>query len=237
MNKITCIILNGGLGTRMSDFTKDMPKSMIPVNGVPFIDLQLNLLKQNLVSEIIISIGHKGKMIRDYVKDGQKWNLNIRYVDEGDQLLGTGGAIRFIAEKKQLPKKFFLLWGDSYLMVDYQQIWEAFDTFKKPALMTVYKNNGRWNTSNVIFKNGRLILYDKFAKNNIGMNYIDYGLSILTEKIVQDYFFNKKIFDIADIFKLLSKKSLLAGLEIKNRFYEIGSKDGLKDLSFKLNEK
>lgn len=236
-SRIPCVILAGGIGTRMSHFTKDIPKSMIPVNGVPFIGRQLKLLAHNGITDVVLSIGYKSGAVRDYAGNGGRWNLKIKYVDEGAELRGTGGAIRFIEENKMLPSKFFLLYGDSYLDVDYKKIWETFGQLGKPALMTVLKNSGNWDVSNVIFKNSALILYDKFAKDKSKMKYVDYGLAILTKKIVQEYFFEKKIFDLADIYNLLSKKSLLAGYEVKNRFYEIGSSKGLKELCDKLNEK
>ncbi|MBI4993290.1 NTP transferase domain-containing protein [Candidatus Wolfebacteria bacterium] len=236
-SRIPCVILAGGIGTRMSHFTKDIPKSMIPVNGIPFIGRQLELLARNDITDIILSIGYKSGAIRDYAGDGKKWNISVKYIDEGDELRGTGGAIRFIEENKILPAKFFLLYGDSYLDVDYKKIWKTFDKLGKPALLTVLKNSGNWDNSNTIFKNGALILYDKFAEDKSKMKYVDYGLAILTKKILQKYFFEKKIFDLADIYNLLSKKSLLAGYEVKNRFYEIGSSRGLKELGDKLKEK
>jgi len=232
--KISCVILSGGKGTRMADFTKDIPKSMILVNGVPFVDHQFKLLQKSGIDEIILSVGYKGDIIRDYVGDGSKWNLKVRCVDEGTRLRGTGGAVRFIEEKKVLPEKFFLLYGDSYLPVEYKKIWEAFDDLGKPALLTVLKNIGKWDASNIIYKNGELELYDKFAKDKRDMDYVDPGLSIFTRKIVQDYFFEKEIFDLADIYNLLTKKSLMSGYEVKNRFYEIGSAGGLKELCEKL---
>lgn len=234
IEKISCIILAGGLGTRMADYTKNIPKPMIPVNGAPFIDHQLKLLQQNGVTDVILSLGYKGDVMRGYVGDGGKWNLNIQYTDEGTELRGTGGAIRLIAEKGLLPEKFFLLYGDSYLPVEYQKIWSAFDQMKAPALLTVFKNSDNWDASNVIFKNGKLELYDKFAQDKKEMDYIDFGLAIFTKKIIQDYFFTKEKFDLAEIYNLLSKKSLLAGYEVMNRFYEIGSSAGLQELCDKL---
>lgn len=233
-DKISCVILSGGKGTRMADFTKNIPKSMILVNGIPFIDHQFKLLRESGIKEIILSIGYKGDMIRDYVGNGSKWNLEVQYVDEGTQLRGTGGAVRFIEEKKVLPEKFFLLYGDSYLPVEYKKIWQAFDGLDKPALLTVLKNVGKWDVSNIIYKNGKLELYDKFAKDKKNMSYVDPGLSIFTRKIVQDYFFEEEKFDLADIYNLLTKKSLMAGYEVKNRFYEIGSAFGLQELCDKL---
>jgi len=221
----------------MSSFTKDLPKSMIPINGVPFISYQLELLKKNGVTDVILSIGYKGDVIRGYVGNGKKWGINIQYSDEGDVLRGTGGAVRWIAEQNLLPKKFFLLYGDSYLMVNYQAIWKIFDNNKKSILLTVYKNNGRWDKSNIIFENGKIILYNKYAPDKTKMNFIEYGLSIFTKKIVHNYFFQRENFDLADIYNLLSKQSLLTGYEVKNRFYEIGSQQGLKDLSDKLHAK
>lgn len=233
-DKISCVILAGGKGTRMSNFTKDIPKSMIPVNGIPFVDHQLKLLKKSGIDHIVLSVGYKGNIICDYVGDGSKWELEIQCVDEGEELRGTGGAIRFLEEKKSLPEKFFLLYGDSYLPVEYIKIWEAFDDLNKPALLTVLKNAGNWDVSNIIFRNNNLELYDKFAEDKRDMYYVDPGLAILTRKIVQEYFFEKEKFDLAGIYNLLSRKSLFAGYEVANRFYEVGSSSGLKELCDKL---
>ncbi|MBI2989722.1 MAG: NTP transferase domain-containing protein [Candidatus Magasanikbacteria bacterium] len=232
-NRILCVILAGGLGTRISDLAKDIPKSMIALNGRPFVDHQLRLLKQSGVQEVILSVGYRGEMIRDYVGDGASWGIGVSYVDEGADLRGTGGAIRFIQEHGKLPEKFFLLYGDSYLPVDYRAIWTAFDSQGLPALLTVLRNAGNWDKSNIIYKDNKIMLYDKFAEDTANMDYIDAGLAILTRDLVSTYFFDKERFDLAEIYTMLSKKSFLGSYEVFKRFYEVGSAKGLKELSDK----
>src|SRR5258708_23342111 len=170
-----CVILAGGLGTRMHPLTESCPKTLLPVCGRPFAYHQLHWLAREGVRGAVYSIGHTGSMIREYWASEQPPIPSIRYVDEGDQLRGTGGAIRLALEQGVLEESFLIIYGDSFLPVEFTPIWQAFQSSGKPALMTVLRNEGRWDRSNVIYEDGRVVLYDKAA--NAAMQYIDYGLS------------------------------------------------------------
>jgi len=218
-------ILAGGLATRMKPITEKIPKSLIEVNGKPFILHQLDYLKSQGIQNIVLCIGHLGHMIESLIGDGKALGLNIQYSLDGDKLLGTGGAI-----KKALPllsKDFFILYGDSFLPIDYKDVEDAYVSSKKNALITVIKNNNQWDKSNVQFASGELIEYNKHHPNQ-KMQYIDYGLSILNQSIFDAYLENES-FDLSDLYHKLSLHNHLAGFETFERFYEIGSQDGLKE--------
>jgi NDP-sugar pyrophosphorylase family protein len=220
------IILAGGLGTRLGELSKTTPKALIPVADVPFIFHQLRLLKKNSFEKVIICAGYLGEQIKSAVGDGQKFGLHIDYFFDWPKLLGTGGALRQAARALNSP--FMVTYGDSYLDIDYQEVERAFLNSPKPALMTVYKNDDQFDRSNIIFSDNTIVLYDK--KNLVpDMKYIDYGLSCLNHAIINDGS-RSEVFDLADLLNDLSKKNLLAGFQVFNRFYEIGSPQGLKEL-------
>ena len=226
------VILAGGLATRMKPITEKIPKSLIEVNGKPFIRHQLDYLKSQGIQDIVLCIGHLGHMIESFIGDGKALGLNIQYSLDGDKLLGTGGAI-----KKALPllsKDFFVLYGDSFLPIDYKNVEDAYVSSKKNALITVIKNNNQWDKSNVEFASGTLIEYNKHHPNE-RMHYIDYGLSILNQSIFDAYHQNES-FDLCDLYHKLSLHDHLAGFETFDRFYEIGSQNGLKETEIYLSK-
>ena|SRR6266850_4003864 len=221
-----CIILAGGLGTRMRPLTDKIPKTLLPVCGRPFAYHQLHWLAAQGVTEVVYCVGHKGHLIREYWASEQPPIPSIRYVDEGDHLRGTGGAIRLALDQGVLEESFLVIYGDSFLPVEFAPIWQAFRSSNRPALMTVLRNEGRWDRSNVIYENGRVILYDKTA--NAAMRYIDYGLSAFRRELFENI--PDKVFDLSALFHDLSLQGNLAGFEVRERFYEIGSPEGLADL-------
>ena len=226
------VILAGGLATRMKPITEKIPKSLIEVNGKPFILHQLDYLKSQGIQNIVLCIGHLGHMIESLIGDGKALDLNIQYSLDGDKLLGTGGAI-----KKALPllsKDFFVLYGDSYLPINYKDVEDTYVSSKKNALITVIKNNNQWDKSNVEFASGTLIEYNKHHPNQ-RMHYIDYGLSILNQSIFDAYPENES-FDLSDLYHTLSLHDHLAGFETFDRFYEIGSQNGLKETEIYLSK-
>ena len=156
-----CVILAGGRGTRMRPMTDEIPKALVPVLGAPFAGWQLSWLATHGVRRVTFSVGYKAAMIRDYVGDGGRWSLAVDYVDEGDDLRGTGGALRLALEQGALDESFFLLYGDSFLPVDLGVVRAAWDEARTPALMTVMRNENQWDVSNVIYRDGRVVLYDK----------------------------------------------------------------------------
>ena len=217
-------ILAGGLGTRLGKKALNKAKVLIDVAGKPFISRQLNYLSDQGIKDIVICVGHLGNQIKNYIGNGLKYNLNVSYSDDSDRLLGTGGSIKKACQI--LGEHFFILYGDSFLPVNFSLIEKAYFQEKKPALMTVLKNKGRWDKSNAYFKD-KCVRYNK-KKPRKNMDYIDYGLTIVRNSIFSDFPSNE-VFDLADVFENLSNKSLLAGFEIYDRFYEIGSINGLND--------
>ena len=219
-------ILAGGLATRLRPVTEKIPKSLLPVANRPFLAHQLELLQRTGIDRVVLCVGHLGEMIQREFGDGAQTGVHLDYSFDGPCLLGTGGAVR-----KALPllgPKFFVLYGDSYLPVDYRAVANAFLASGKPALMTVYANEGRWDTSNVWFADGQIKRYDK---NNRGpeMQHIDYGLSLFDASVFRALRPNQPI-DLADILCDLVAQKQLMGYEVRERFYEIGSPDGLKEL-------
>ena len=220
------VLLAGGLATRLKPITEKVPKSMLDVAGKPFISHQLELLNSKGVGHVVMCVGHLGEMIEDKIKDGKEFGLKVAFSYDGDKLLGTGGAIKK-AEAK-LPEAFFVMYGDSYLDIDYLEVQEAYMASGKDGLMTVYRNDGKWDASNVIFTNGNLVKYSKRHRSG-GMDYIDYGLGILSKKALENYE-QGTVFDLADVYERLSEEGQLHGHEVFNRFYEIGSKEGLEEV-------
>jgi NDP-sugar pyrophosphorylase family protein len=221
------VILAGGLATRLRPLTEKFPKALVEVAGRPFLERQIELLKRNEIENVILCVGYLGEMIEQRYGDGAALGVQMRYSFDGPRLLGTGGAIK--KASVLLPDAFFVLYGDSYLPVDYQAVAAAFWKAGKPALMTVYANNDAWDTSNVWFDNGRIRLYSKREKLT-KMRYIDYGLMICTRQMFEDAPSDVP-FDLADTFENLSRKGELAGYEVNQRFYEIGSPAGLGELN------
>jgi NDP-sugar pyrophosphorylase family protein len=231
--KLPLVILAGGLGKRLKDKTSNSPKALIDIFGKPFISRQLIYLQKQGFNKIIICTAYLGKKIKNYVGNGKDYGMDIKYSDDGDQFLGTGGAIK--KALKFINKDFFILYGDSYLPIDFSSVEKVFFNEGKPALMTVLKNSGQWDKSNAYFKN-KLVYYNK-KKPKVDMNYIDYGLSVVNNSIFNDFPDGKK-FDLAEVFENLSQNKLLAGLEVNKRFYEIGSINGLNEtINFFKNEK
>jgi len=220
------VILAGGLATRLRPLTEKIPKALVEVAGRPFLEHQIELLKSNAVAEIILCVGYLGEMIEERYGGGETLGVRIRYSFDGPKLLGTGGAIK--KALALLPDAFFVLYGDSYLPVHYQAVAAAFQKAGKPALMTVYANADAWDTSNVWFEHGRIRLYSKREKLT-EMRYIDYGLMICTRNIFDDVA-DDVPFDLADTLENLSRKGELAGHEVNQRFYEMGSPAGLTEL-------
>ena len=223
---IPVAILAGGFATRLRPITEKIPKSLVPVAGKPFLAHQLELLRSCGLCRVVLCVGHLGEMIQRDFGDGSQFGVRIDYSFDGPKLLGTGGAI-----KRALPLlggEFFVLYGDSYLPVEYRPVAEFFRRGGKPGCMTVYRNEGRHDTSNVVFHNGQITVYDK--KNRTPeMRHIDYGLSLF-KSTAFDSFPADKPFDLAEVMGKLVRERQLAGYEVHERFYEIGSPAGLAEL-------
>ena len=220
------VILAGGLATRLRPLTEKIPKSLVEIAGRPFLEHQIALLRKNGIIEIFLCVGYLGEMVEELFGNGKQFGVNISYSYDGPKLLGTGGAVKKLLSR--LPEEFFVLYGDSYLPIDYQAVATHFRTSGKPALMTVFRNDNAWDRSNVWFEDGTLCRYSK-KERLPQMHYIDYGLTVCSRAIFAEYP-AKEAFDLAIVFEKLSERGELAGYEVHQRFYEIGSRQGLEEL-------
>jgi len=209
----------------MRPLTDTCPKTLLPVHGRPFAYYQLHWLASQGVDDVVYSIGHQGDRIRRYWEQTPCPISSLHFVDEGEQLRGTGGALRLALDEGVLDEAFLVMYGDSFLPVRLAPIWDAFQASGRPALMTVLRNQGRWDRSNVLYERCRVLLYDKRGAPD--MEYIDYGLSAFRRKLFERA--PGDVFDLADLFHELSVEGHLAGFEVEQRFYEIGSPAGLRD--------
>ena len=220
-------ILAGGLATRLGELTAQRPKALLEIAGHPFLHHQLNLLRGAGLRKIVLCVGHFGEMIRDRFGDGSAYGVELLYSFDGPTLLGTGGALKQAIQL--LGPEFYVLYGDSYLPIDYLAIEEAHRRAVQPGLMTVYHNEGRLEPSNVEFRDGAIIRYDKINRTP-EMRHIDYGLGILSVSAFHGFRDGLK-FDLAEVYQNLIQHQALAGYEVKDRFYEIGSRSGIADLT------
>jgi NDP-sugar pyrophosphorylase family protein len=220
------VLLAGGLATRLGALSQTTPKSLIDVNGAPFIAHQLRWLHAQGIREVIVCAGHLGEQIVEAIGAGQPFDLSVRYSFDGPRQLGTGGALRQALSQVAAPA-FFVLYGDSYLDCDYRAVQAAFDRSGCPALMTVFRNEEHWDASNIEFANGQILAYDKKNRHS-RMRHIDYGLGVLAKSAFARVPANEP-FDLATLYQELLRNNQLAAFEVFQRFYEIGSPAGLAE--------
>jgi NDP-sugar pyrophosphorylase family protein len=220
-------ILAGGLATRLRPITETIPKALIDIAGEPFLAHQLRLLRRHGFERVVLCVGHLSEQIRDFAGDGSRFGLDIAYSQDGPRLLGTGGAIR--QALPLLGDAFAVTYGDSYLPCDYAAALAAFHDSGKPGLMSVYRNRGLWDTSNVEFAGGRILAYDK-ANRTPAMQYIDYGLGAFQRAAFEGVPAGEP-YDLALLYQDLLRRGVLAAWESPDRFYEIGSPEGVRDLT------
>ncbi len=225
-------ILAGGLATRLRPVTERIPKSLVEIAGEPFIAHQLRLLHSRGIRRVALCVGYLGEMIEDYLGDGSAFGLSVAYSPDGPHLRGTAGALA--QALPLLGERFFAVYGDSYLPCDYRAVQTAFENGGKPALMTVFPNGDRWDTSNVEFAGGRILNYDKKHRTP-AMRHIDYGLGVFEASCFADIPATGA-HDLADLYQSLLRRNLLSGCEVPERFYETGSFQGIEELSAYLNQ-
>jgi NDP-sugar pyrophosphorylase family protein len=218
-------VLSGGLATRLRPITETIPKSLVRVGGEPFVGHQLRLLAREGFDRVVLLCGFLGDQIQDYVGNGRRYGLDVQYSFDGDVLRGTGGAIR-----KALPllgERFMVMYGDSWCPTRYRPIWDFFSACRKRGLMTVFENNDRWDKSNVEFANRTILRYDKQNPTS-ATRFIDYGIGAFQSNVF-DARDREAIFDLATVQRGLADEGQLAGFQVCERFYEIGSHAGLHE--------
>jgi NDP-sugar pyrophosphorylase family protein len=221
-------ILAGGMATRLGDVVKDTPKAMLDVGGRPFIDWQFERLASQGVTGAVLCLGHLAESIRGYAGDGLH-GVKIKYSFDGERPLGTGGAL-----KQALPllsDPFFVLYGDSWLETDWLPLWQRYQAGGAEAVMTVLHNQGRWDKSNCRYEDGRLLSYDKQAPGP-EHQHVDYGLSLWSKAVFEGEAREK--FDLSDLQHGVAARGGMAGVEVAERFYEIGSHRGLEETRARL---
>jgi len=218
-------IIAGGLGTRLAPLTEAVPKALIPINGRPFIEHQLALLRAQGITNVVLCVGHLGEMIEHHVGDGSRFGCNVAYSYDGPARLGTAGALA-----KALPllgEGFFMTYGDSYLCCDYSAVAASFVQSGKPALMTVFRNDGQLIPSNVLYRDGRIEAYAK-ERPTPEMRYVDFGLSVFERRALAGIPLDRPT-DLLVVFAGLVRRGALAGYEVPDRFYEVGTPEGIAE--------
>jgi N-acetyl-alpha-D-muramate 1-phosphate uridylyltransferase len=224
-------ILAGGLATRLRPVTETVPKVLLEVAGKPFLEHQLARLREQGVEDVVLCVGFLGEAIRDRYGDGRAQGVRISYSFDGPKLLGTGGAIRNALPL--LGEAFFVMYGDSYLRIDFAEVENAFRRLAKPGLMTLFHNRDLWDVSNVRYANGTIQRYDKKLRDP-DMQHIDYGLSVFKSEVFAAYP-PDTVLDLAQVMRALVDRGEMAGFEAQERFYEIGSMEGWRELDQFLN--
>jgi NDP-sugar pyrophosphorylase family protein len=216
-------ILAGGRGRRLGEHAREIPKPLVPVAGRPFLFHQLELLRAHRARRIVLCVGHLGEQIEAAVGDGHAFGLEVAYAYDRPGLAGTAGAVR--GALPLLGEEFLVLYGDTYLRIDYRAVQDAFRRSGLPALMTVLRNEGRWDTSNAVFARGLVVRYDKHDPTP-EMRWIDYGLGVFSADALSHA---PHADDLSEVYRWLAERGLLAGYEAQERFYEIGTPQALRE--------
>ena len=226
MKTLPCIILCGGIGSRLGNVVNDIPKCLVEVNGKPFIYYQLKLLEYSGIRDVLLSIGHLSDMVKHYI-NSYNTNLNITYSDDGKELIGTGGAVKKALSLIDTPAA--VMYGDTFLDISFKEVFKKFNKTKDP-LMVIYKNNKQFDTSNAYIKNDYLA-YNK-SQPHPDANYIDYGLSIFSSEHFEN---TNDVFDLSIVQENYSRRKQLSFYIANNRFYEIGTPNSLKETEIYLS--
>jgi len=221
------VVLAGGLATRLGGLTDRSPKSMVEIEGHPFIAYQLSMLKRFGVNKVLLCVGHMGNQIQEFVGDGNQFGLEVSYSDEGRHLLGTAGALK--NAEPLLESEFALVYGDSYFTLPIATIWDKFLKSKSPAMMVVLKNKGKYGPSNCEVKSGFVTKYAKGSKTE-SFEYIDFGLVCLKRSLLSSIPAGTPT-DMSIIFCSLVGKEKLLAYEVFQRFYEVGSVEGIAEFA------
>lgn len=220
-------ILAGGLATRLGAAAATTPKCLLDVAGEPFLLRQARLLAASGVTRVVVCAAHLAEPVERAVMT-LPWpeSMRIEVVRDGPRLLGTAGAIR--RALPALGASFFTLYGDSYLPCDYRAVYESFRRSGQPALMTVHRNEDRWDASNVELRDGRIVRHDKVNRTS-AMKHLDYGLGVFRAEAFERLPEGEPA-DLAALYASLVASGELAAFEVSERFYEIGSAAGLAEL-------
>jgi NDP-sugar pyrophosphorylase family protein len=223
--EVPLALLAGGAGTRVQSISRSVPKALFEVGGRPFIAHQLELLRRHGIRRVVICSGYLGEQIEAYVGNGKAFGLDVSYSRDGEVLLGTAGALK--RAEPLLGSLFWVMYGDTYLDVSFAEVLAAFRTSTALGLMTVFKNDNRLDRSNVAYREGVLLAYDKRRPAG-DMTHIDYGLSLLRHEALQGVPPGAHA-DLGDLYHELVARGAMEAFEVHRRFYEIGAPEGLAE--------
>ena len=216
-------ILAGGIGSRLGEQVETIPKPLVEVAGEPFLMHQLRLLAHYQARDVVMCVGYLGEAIEGVIGP-ERFGIRITYSYDGPGLDGTLGAIHRAAG--HLGPSFLVLYGDTYLRIDYGAAFEAWRRSGQPAMMAVLRNEGRWDVSNAVLDGTSVIAYDKRTPSP-NMRWIDYGLGGLTHAALE--LLGEDASDLADLYHALAVRHELFGFEAVDRFYEIGTPAALQE--------
>lgn len=224
------VILAGGLGTRLRPLTYEIPKPMVPINGKPYLEYQINYLKKFGITDVLILIGYLGEQIVEYFGDGSQYGVKITYSKE-ENPLGTGGAIK-LAEN-QLEDEFLIIYGDSFLPIDYGDLFNFYNKHGKSSLLIAYDNSsGKTPVPNNLAIDTNFLV-QKYEKNSLdpALKYVESGVSLLKKTLTTEIPSNQKCSLEEIIFpKLIGENRLIAYIT-KEPFYDIGTPDRLETIT------
>jgi NDP-sugar pyrophosphorylase family protein len=225
ISTVPVALLAGGLATRLRPITEKIPKALVDMDGRPFIDHQLALLHRNGIRRVVMCLGYRGEMVQAHCGDGSRYGMELKYSFDGEKLMGTGGAINRAAHL--LDDVFWVMYGDSYMDIDYRAVLAFFERAGAQGLMTVLRNANRWDKSNVVFRGGKLVKYEK-RNTTPEMEHIDYGVAILRRDALAEVPEDRP-FDLAELYTRMVDEGRMVGFEVTNRFYEIGTPEALEE--------
>jgi NDP-sugar pyrophosphorylase family protein len=217
--------LVGGLGTRLGRLTREVPKPMVLVNGKPFLEHEIGLLKRSGIEDFVLCVGHLGEKVEGYFGDGREWGVRVRYSHDGPRLMGPAGALK--GAEPLLGDAFFVTYGDAYLRADYRGIMRALLESDRLGVMAVYENHGRYGRSDVVVRDGRVVRYDKKGQGD-GMSWVNFGVSALRKRALTLVPSGRECGEEEFYGELIKRDELLA-FPVEERFYEIGTPDSLKE--------
>ena len=221
------VILAGGLATRMRPQTLSVPKSLLEVGGRPFIAWQLERIAGSGFARVLLCIGHLGQAIREFVGEGSQFGLQVDYSDEGSRLLGTAGALRHAVDR--LSESFLVTYGDSYLPFDYSQPLRDLRAHPQAqGTLAVFCNRGRWEASNTVVEGEWVMRHEKGSRDP-AFDHIDYGAIALRREVIATLAPDQPL-GLDTVQAELARRGLLRAYRARERFYEIGSDEGLRDL-------
>jgi NDP-sugar pyrophosphorylase family protein len=230
------VILTGGLGTRLGELTAKTPKAMVSFEGRPFLYYLLCLLRDRGIKDIVLCIGHLGKQVRDYFGSGQSLEIDIKYSEEGDRLLGTGGALK--RAQSLLGRHFWVINGDTYLPIDYGEAEREYFGCGRRALMVVYDNERNTGVKNNVALDGGLMVtrYDK-QPSDADMNYVEAGAVVMERGMLDLINEGQRVSLEEAIYLPLIKERQLAAFVTRQRFYDIGTPEQRQAFAAFIREK